>query len=329
MLVTGGAGYIGSHVCKALAAAGIEPVTLDNLTQGAAPAVKWGQLIVGDVADKDLVAESLRRSGAEAVMHFAGSTSVVESVLDPIAYYRNNVGGTLGLLHAMREAGVSKFVFSSTSAVYGGSPPLPIPEEAPTDPINPYGRSKLMVEEILADEAAAYGLAYVALRYFNAAGADPEGEAGDQRKTATHLISMALKAAAGDIERLEVFGTDYPTPDGSCIRDYVHVSDLAQGHLLALDHLFRGGANATLNLGAGRGVSVLDAIASIERVTGRKVPSVRRPRRQGDAGALYADPSAARRLLGFSTRLSDMDTIVGTAWRFYQKARETKPSGLP
>ena len=198
VLVTGGAGYIGSHVCKALAAAGMEPVTLDNLTQGTARAVKWGRLIVGDIADAGLVAQSLRESGAEAVMHFAGSTSVADSVVDPAAYYRNNVGGTLGLLDAMRQVGVRKMVFSSTSAVYGGPSRLPIPEEAPTAPINPYGRSKVMVEEILADEAAAHGLTFMALRYFNAAGADPEGETGDQRKTATHLIPMALKAAAGE-----------------------------------------------------------------------------------------------------------------------------------
>ena len=286
-------------------------------------AVKWGRLIVGDIADAGMVAQSLRESGAEAVMHFAGSTSVADSVVDPAAYYRNNVGGTLGLLDAMRQVGVRKMVFSSTSAVYGGPSRLPIPEEAPTAPINPYGRSKVMVEEILADEAAAHGLTFMALRYFNAAGADPEGETGDQRKTATHLIPMALKAAAGETERLEIFGDDYPTPDGTCIRDYIHVTDLAAGHLLALDHLIKGGASATLNLGAGRGVSVLEVIASIERVTGRKVPSVRRPRRPGDAPALYADPAAARRLLGFSTKLSDMDTIVGTAWRFYRNARET------
>jgi UDP-arabinose 4-epimerase len=323
VLVTGGAGYIGSHVCKALAAAGMEPVTLDNLSQGTAGAVKWGRLILGDIADSGLVAESLRQSRAEAVMHFAGSTSVGESVLDPVAYYRNNVCGTLGLLDAMRQTAVRKIVFSSTSAVYGGSPPLPIPEEAPKAPINPYGRSKLMVEEILADEAAAHGLTFVALRYFNAAGADPEGDTGDQRKTATHLIPMALKAAAGETERLEIYGDDYPTPDGTCIRDYIHVSDLAAGHLLALGHLIRGGPSAILNLGAGRGVSVLEAIASIERVIGRKVPSVRRPRRPGDAPALYADPSAARHLLGFSTRLSEMDTIVDTAWRFYRKARDS------
>jgi len=323
VLVTGGAGYIGSHVCKALAAAGIEPVAFDNLSQGTARAVKWGRLIVGDIADVGLVAESLRQSGAEAVMHFAGSTSVADSVAEPVAYYRNNVCATLGLLDAMRQVGVRKIVFSSTSAVYGASPPLPIPETAPTAPINPYGRSKLMVEEVLADEAAAHGLAYVALRYFNAAGADPDGEIGDQRKTATHLIPMALKAVAGETARLEIYGDDYPTPDGTCIRDYVHVSDLATGHLLALDHLIKGGASATLNLGAGRGVSVLEAVASIERVTGRKVPSVRRPRRPGDAPALYADPAAARRLLGFSTRLSDMDTMVGTAWRFYRNARQS------
>ena len=321
VLVTGGAGYIGSHVCKALTAAGMEPVTLDNLSQGTAKAVKWGRLIEGDVADTDLVAESLRQSEAEAVMHFASSASVAESVQDPAAYYRNNVSGTLSLLDAMRRTGVRRIVFSSTSAIYGETRRLPIPEEAAAAPLSPYARSKLMVEAILADEAAAHGLAYLALRYFNAAGADPEGETGDQRRTATHLIPMAFKALAGETECLEVFGDDYPTPDGTCIRDYVHVSDLAQGHLLALDHLMRDGQSTVLNLGAGRGVSVLEAIASIERVTGRKVPSVRRPRRPGDAPALYADPSAARRLLGFSTKLSDMDTIVGTAWQFYRKVR--------
>lgn len=322
VLVTGGAGYVGSHVCKALAGAGIEPVVLDNLSQGSREAVRWGRLVVGDIADRDLVARTIADSKAEAVMHFAASASVAESVADPALYYRNNVAGSLALLDAMRRTGVRQFVFSSTSAVYGNPQRLPITEDAPPAPVSPYGRSKLMVEQMLADEDGAYGLRYMALRYFNAAGADPEGETGDRRREGTHILSRAMKAAAGDIPELEIYGDDYDTPDGTCIRDYVHVSDLATGHLLALDHLVKGGASATLNLGAGRGLSVLEVVAGLERAIGRKLPSRRCPRRPGDPVALYADVGAAKHLLGFSTAHSDIDTIVATAWRFYQNQRQ-------
>ena len=321
VVVTGGAGYVGSHVCKALARAGIEPVVLDNLSQGAREAVRWGPLVVGDIADGELVTRTLGEYRAEAVLHFAGSASVAESVADPALYYRNNVAGSLALLDAMRRAGVRHFVFSSTSAVYGNPRRLPIAEDADTAPVSPYGRSKLMVEQMLADEDRAYGLRYMALRYFNAAGADPDGETGDRRRDGTHIISRAMKAAGGEIPHLEIYGEDYDTPDGTCIRDYIHVSDLAAGHLLALDHLVKGGASATLNLGAGRGLSVLEVVAGLERATGRKVPRQRCPRRPGDPVALYADGGAAKRLLGFSTRHSDIDSIVATAWRFYQDQR--------
>lgn len=317
ILVTGGAGYIGSHTCKALAAEGYAPVVLDNLVVGHRDAVRWGPCIEGDVLDTATVADAIKTHRVEAVIHFAAFAYVGESVLEPAKYYRNNVAGTLSLLDACRGERVDKVVFSSSCATYGIPDSLPITESAPQRPINPYGRTKLIVEQVLADYANAYGSRYAALRYFNAAGADPDGELGERHDPETHLIPLAILAAAGRREALEVFGDDYDTPDGTCIRDYVHVTDLARAHVLALRHLLDGGDSLAVNLGSGNGTSIREVIAAVERVTGRKVPHTIRPRRPGDPPALYADPQLAREKLGFATELSDIDTIVQTAAAFF------------
>lgn len=316
ILVTGGAGYIGSHACKALAAEGFTPVALDSLVIGHADAVRWGPFVHADILDTEAVIEALKGHQVAAVMHFAAFAYVGESVTDPAKYYRNNVAGTLSLLDACRSGGVDRLVFSSSCATYGIPDRLPISEQAPQHPISPYGRTKLMVEQILADYAQAYGLRYVALRYFNAAGADPDGEIGERHDPETHLVPLALMAAAGTAPALEVFGDDYGTQDGTCVRDYVHVSDLARAHVLALRHLVNGGGSFAANLGSGHGTSIRDVLAAIERVTGRSVPHVIRPRRPGDPPELYADPRLAKERLGFTTELSDIDTIVRTAASF-------------
>jgi len=300
VLVTGGAGYIGSHCCKALAAAGSVPVTFDNLSRGHAEAVKWGPLVVGDLRDGAAVRAVLEAHRIEAVIHFAALAYVGESTVDPQLYYDNNLGGMIGLLGAMQGAGVGQIVFSSSCATYGTPAALPISESCPQAPINPYGRSKLACEWMLRDAGAAWGLRHVSLRYFNAAGADPEGEVGERHDPETHLVPLALRAASGQGGPLHVFGTDYDTPDGTCIRDYIHVSDLARAHVLALDHLARGGENTALNLGTGQGASVREVVAMVERVTGRAVPVIEEPRRAGDPAALYADTRLARAVLGFS-----------------------------
>jgi UDP-arabinose 4-epimerase len=316
ILVTGGAGYIGSHACKALAQEGFTPIAFDNLVLGHRDAVRWGPLVEADIRDEDAVGETIRKYAIEAVIHFAAFAYVGESVGAPAKYYRNNVGGTLSLLDACRSAGVDKLVFSSSCATYGVPDVLPITEAAPQRPINPYGRTKLVVEQVLADYAHAYGSRHIALRYFNAAGADPDGEIGERHDPETHLIPLALLAAAGRREALEVFGEDYDTPDGTCIRDYIHVTDLARAHVLALRHLLDGGDSLALNLGSGSGSSIREVIGSVEHVTGRKVPHVTKPRRPGDPPVLYADPSLAKERLGFETELSDLNTIVGTAAAF-------------
>lgn len=317
ILVTGGAGYIGSHTCKALAAGGFTPVVLDNLAVGHRDDVRWGPCIEGDILDTAKVADAIRTHEAKAVIHFAAFAYVGESVVEPAKYYGNNVAGTLSLLDACRSEGVGKVVFSSSCATYGIPDTLPIAETTPRRPINPYGRTKLIVEQVLADYANAYGSRYAALRYFNAAGADPEGELGERHDPETHLVPLAILAAAGRTEGLEVFGDDYDTPDGTCIRDYVHVTDLARAHVLALRHLLGGGDNLAVNLGSGNGISIREVIAAVERVTGRKVPHVMRPRRPGDPPALYADPHLAKERLDFVTELSDIDTIVRTAAAFF------------
>ena len=317
VLVTGGAGYIGSHTCKALAARGIEPVTYDNLISGHRDAVRWGQFVQGDILDTERLTTTLAEYQPEAVIHFAAFAYVGESVEAPAKYYRNNVVGTLSLLEACRVSAVRRIIFSSSCATYGIPTQFPIRETTPQLPINPYGRSKLMAEHILEDHAAAYGFRYVALRYFNACGADPEGEIGERHDPETHLVPRALMAAKGDISHLAIFGNDYPTADGTCVRDYIHVADLARAHVLAVDYLSKGGQNVALNLGTGHGLSVREILDAINRVTARSVPIVIEPRRPGDPPILVADPGMARERLAFSTKFSDIDTIVRTAAPFF------------
>ncbi|HEV8680826.1 MAG TPA: UDP-glucose 4-epimerase GalE [Stellaceae bacterium] len=313
ILVTGGAGYVGSHACKALAAAGYLPVVYDNLSRGHREAVRWGPLVEGDLDDSARLAAAFHAHRIAAVMHFAAFAYVGESVADPETYYRNNVGGTLALLAAMRGAGVERIVFSSTCAVYGVPDALPIRETTAKAPLNPYGDTKLAIERALHWYAAAYGLRYVALRYFNAAGADPDGEIGEEHEPETHLIPLALRAALGAGDPLQIFGTDYPTPDGTAIRDYIHVSDLADAQVRALGYLADGGDSAALNLGTGSGCSVREVIAAVERIAGRKVPRREVTRRPGDPPELVADPALARAALGWQPRYSDIDTIIATA----------------
>jgi UDP-arabinose 4-epimerase len=320
VLVTGGAGYIGAHACKALSEAGYRPVVYDNFVHGHQDAVRWGPLEEGDTADQARLGEVLAAHRPAAVMHFAAFTAVGESVADPGKYYRNNVAGTLGLLEAMIAHGVDRFVFSSTAATYGLPERVPITEDEPNQPINPYGRSKLMVEQMLADFAAAHGLKSAIMRYFNAAGASPQGEIGESHDPETHLIPLALDAAAGRGPPLTLFGEDYPTPDGTCIRDYIHVGDLADAHVLALDRLDASEGTRVFNLGVGAGVSVREILDAVERVTGKTVPHRIGPRRPGDPPVLVADASRARRELGWTPRLSDIDTIVGTAWNWHQRS---------
>ncbi|MGP3697279.1 UDP-glucose 4-epimerase GalE [Rhodobacter sp. NSM] len=309
ILVTGGAGFIGSHACKALHRAGFRPVSYDNLSTGHADAVRYGPLVRGDVRDAGAVEAALRSHGAAAVIHFAASAYVGESMADPARYYDNNVGGMIGLVQGCRAAGVSRIVFSSSCATYGVPDALPIRETTLQQPINPYGRTKLICEQMLRD-LAVEGLRHVALRYFNAAGADPEGELGERHDPETHLLPLALKAASGRAGALAIFGTDYPTPDGTCIRDYIHVADLARAHVLALSRLLEGGESIALNLGTGHGLSVRGIVAAIERVTGRPVPVRLEPRRPGDPPELVADPGLAAAEIGFRTECSDIATIV-------------------
>lgn len=321
ILVTGGAGYIGSQTCKALAAAGHEPIALDNLVYGHRWAVRWGPLEVGDIADRAFLDAVMERHRPEAVIHFAAFAYVGESTRDPGRYYRNNVAGTLTLLETMRDHGIPHIIFSSTCATYGNPRTTPIAEGHPQQPINPYGASKLMVERMLADFEAAHGLGWIALRYFNAAGADPDGELGEEHDPETHLIPLALEAALRGEPLLQVFGNDYPTPDGSCIRDYIHVSDLADAHVRSLDYLRGGGESGAFNLGTGRGASVFEVLACIEQVTGRAVPHAIVARRAGDPPVLYADARKAGRLLGWTPRYPDLSETITHAWRWLQSRR--------
>ena len=327
VLVTGGAGYVGSHACKALAAAGYRPVVLDDLSRGHAAAVQWGPLEVGSIADRACLDSVLERHRPGAVLHFAAFAYVGESMSEPLAYYRNNVGGTVTLLEAMRDHGVGRLVFSSTCATYGVPRELPIPESHPQEPINPYGRSKLMVERILADVDAAHGLRSIALRYFNAAGADPDGAIGEQHEPETHLVPLVLEAAAGRRECVTIHGTDYDTPDGTCLRDYIHVTDLAEAHVLALRALERGAASTAYNLGNGRGFSVREVIRAVERVTGCEVPVASGPRRAGDPAALVGSAERAMRELGWSPRHADLEQIVATAWAWMRRTDRVGASG--
>jgi UDP-arabinose 4-epimerase len=325
VLVTGGAGYIGSHTCKALSRAGYLPVVYDNLVRGHAWAVKWGPLERGDVRDRSKLGDVFRQYEPTAVLHLAGLAYIGESMSDPGAYYDTNVAGSLALIETMREHGCGRMVFSSTCATYGNPDKLPIDEHTPQYPINPYGASKLMVERVLADFERAHAMRFVALRYFNAAGADPDGELGEAHDPETHLIPLVIGAISGRYPAVSIFGDDYDTPDGTCVRDYLHVTDLAAAHVLALRALEQGMGRTAYNLGMGRGFSVRDVIAAAERVTGRKVPFSIAPRRRGDPAALVSDATRAGEELGWRPEVIDLDEIVRTAWVWHERERQAAP----
>ena len=313
ILVTGGAGYIGSHVVRQLGERGLPTVSLDDLSTGFADAVVHGGLVIGSTGDRDLVSRLMREHGVDTVIHFAAHTIVPESVSDPLKYYGNNTSASRTLLECCHEAGVRHFVFSSTAAVYGIPAGGVAHEDSPTVPINPYGTSKLMTEWMLRDLAAASGLRYVTLRYFNVAGSDPGGRIGQSTRNATLLTKVACEAALGKRPYVAIFGTDYPTPDGTGLRDYIHVEDLAEAHLLALDHLSAGGASLTLNCGYGHGYSVREVIAAVERAHGRPLNVREEARRPGDPPVLIADASRIRTALHWTPRYDDLDFIVRTS----------------
>ncbi len=322
ILVTGGAGYIGSHAVQALQGAGYGVVVLDNLVYGHRELVErvlQVKLVVGDISDRPLLDELFATHSIAAVMHFAAYAYVGESVTAPAKYYRNNVAGTLTLLEAMVAASVKNFVFSSTCATYGMPEKVPIPEDHPQNPINPYGSSKLMVEKILADFEGAYGLKSVIFRYFNAAGADPSGELGEDHNPETHLIPLVLLAALGKRESVSIFGTDYPTPDGTCIRDYIHVVDLADAHLLGLEQLLRGGNSEIFNLGNGSGFSVRQVIETARQVSGKTIKVIEGDRRPGDPPILVGSSEKARKILGWQPRYPDIKDILIHAWNWHQR----------
>jgi len=319
VLVTGGAGYIGAHTCKALSRSGFTPITLDNLSLGHRSFIRWGPFVEGDIQDVAAVEKACRAYNVSAAMHFAAYASVAESVTDPQKYYQNNVAGSLGLLEGLRNAGVNSVVFSSSCAVYGAPTEQPIRESTPPTPINAYGMSKWIVERILADYSRAYGLGWSALRYFNACGADLDGELGELRAQESHLIPRAMMWLQGHLDHFEVFGTDYPTPDGTAVRDYIHVCDLADAHVLVLQRLLAGETGGVFNLGSGRGYSVKEVLSEIERITHRKLPSLAGERREGDPPVLIADPRYANEHLGFAASRSDLKTIITTAWAWHQK----------
>ena len=319
ILVVGGAGYIGSQVNKLLFTCGYKTVVFDNLSTGHRRLVRWGEFFKGDLAHTADLSHCFKKYEFSAVMHFAAFTAVGESVEDPAKYYRNNVGNTLNLLDAMRSGGVKNLIFSSSAAVYGEPVEIPIKEDHQLAPINPYGRTKLMMERAMADYSAAYGIDYIALRYFNAAGADPFGETGELHNPETHLIPLVLDAAIGRRNCITVFGANYKTPDGTCLRDYVHTADLAQAHLLALRRLERGGKSGAFNLGNGKGFSVFEVIKTAENVTGRKIPVKLAPRRLGDPAALVASSALARKVLGWKAKYIALETIIAHAWQWHKK----------
>lgn len=321
VLVCGGAGYIGAHMAKTLAQAGHEVTVFDNLSTGHRAAVQWGELIEGDLLDSESLGRLFQSNRFDAVMHFCALSQIAESVRDPFAYYRNNVGGTLNLLEAMRHADVQRLVFSSTAAVYGTPIADKLDESQPTAPINPYGASKLMVETLLQDAAHAYGLRSVALRYFNAAGADPEGNIGESHAPETHLIPNVLRHALGTGESLHVFGHDYPTRDGTCVRDYVHVNDLAAAHLLAMHYLDEHAGAHQFNLGSGSGNTVMEVIAAAREVTGKPIAFTLGARRAGDAPILVADSTRAADVLGWHPSFNTMSAIIETAWGWHRTPR--------
>jgi len=318
VLVTGGAGYVGSHACKALAEAGHRPVVFDSLVTGWRDAVQWGPLAEGDLLDPEALDRAFEAHAPDAVMHFAALSNVGESVAKPALYWRNNLAGSLALLEAMARHGVGRLVFSSTCATYGPARGEALVEDDSQAPINAYGRSKLAVEHLIQDMAAAEGLRFVLFRYFNAAGADPGRAIGEHHVPETHLIPLALDAISGRREQLTIFGTDYETPDGTCIRDFIHVDDLASAHVLGLEHLLSGGPSAALNLGSGTGHSVRAVIETAAEVTGQTVPVVEGPRRPGDPPRLVSGSGAAGALLGWQPARSDLATMIADAWAWHQ-----------
>ena len=317
ILVTGGAGYIGSHTCRQLLRAGFDPVVYDNLSTGHRDAVLFGPLEEGDIRDGARLDAVMKAHGPQCVVHFAASAYAMESVEDPALYYSNNVLGSLSLLDAMRRNNVSRIVFSSSCATYGIPAELPVDETAPQKPISPYGFSKLAVEHMLRDYGVAYGVTSIALRYFNAAGSDPDGELGERHDPEPHVIPSCIRAAMGIDSSFEVFGDDFPTDDGSAVRDYIHVTDLATAHLRAVERLIAGHGGGAYNLATGKGTSVLEIIRAVERVTGRKVPWRVSPRRQGDPPALYASGETARIELSWNPAFSSLDDIVSTAYKWF------------
>jgi UDP-glucose 4-epimerase len=319
IFVTGGAGYIGSHVVKLLGRQGHNVLVYDNLSTGHEWAVLSGRLVTGDLGDRQLLKDTLREYKPDAVMHFAASIQVEESVREPLLYYRNNVINSMNLLEAVTELGIGYFIYSSTAATYGVPETSPVDENTPLSPINPYGMTKVMVERVLQDLSAARGLNYIALRYFNVAGADREGQIGQAYREASHLITRALKTARGELEKLRVFGTDYPTADGTCVRDYIHVEDLAAAHLLALMYLREKGGSDVMNCGYGHGFSVLEVINVAKKVTGVNFPVELAGRRPGDPPELVADSSRLKSLTGWAPLYDDLSFIIDTAWKWEQK----------
>lgn len=323
ILVTGGAGYIGSHVVKDLCERGYDVLTYDNLSFGHAEAVLCGSLVIGDLADKEKLRETFAAFEPDAALHFAAYIVVPESVREPAKYYSNNFCNALNLINVCVEFNVGNFIFSSTAAVYGIPQTIPMNEETPLDPINPYGRSKVMVENALADISAASGLRYVSLRYFNVSGADEKARIGQNRKDATHLITVAVRTALGKRPYLEIYGTDYPTPDGTCIRDYIHVDDLSDAHVIALKHLFDGGKSDVFNCGYGHGYSVREVIDASKKVTGIDFRVVESRRREGDPPQLIADSTKLKRILGWTPKRDDLNYIIKTAFEWEKKVDDS------
>ncbi|MGC9976068.1 MAG: UDP-glucose 4-epimerase GalE [Syntrophales bacterium] len=323
VFVTGGAGYIGSHVVKNLGEAGHEVFVYDNLSAGHEWAVLYGKLMKGDLADEAVLDRTIRNFSPDAVIHFAAFIQVEESVREPLKYYRNNVANSLTLLDVLRRNGINNFVYSSSAAVYGQPEKIPIEETTPLNPINPYGATKVMVERALSEMSAASDFRYIALRYFNVAGADPQGRTGQAYKDATHLITRALKTANGELKKLMIFGTDYPTPDGTCIRDYIHVNDLADAHVLALDYLMEEGKSDIMNCGYGHGFSVKEVVTAAKKITRINFATKETGRRVGDPPELVADSTRLRRITGWQPQYDNLDFIIRTAWEW---ERKLKPS---
>lgn len=321
ILVTGGAGYIGSHVCKKLAESGYTPVAFDNLCSGNIEAVQWGPFERGDILDRARLKDVIKSYSPQAIMHFAALIRVGDSGLYPDEYYDNNVMGSLALLSEARDAGIKHFVLSSSAAVYGIPEISPIPENAPKKPINPYGNTKLAMEMIMEDFGKAYGMQYANLRYFNAAGADAGAMIGTAYRQDSHIVPLLMRVAGGEMPAIKVFGSDYDTKDGTAIRDYVHITDLAQAHLLALEYILQKNESLTLNLGTNHGYSVAEIVDAARRATGHPIPVEHAPRRAGDPAILVADSSQAQALLGWRPESSDLDTILGTAWNWYKRQK--------